>query len=164
MNDQSKLPDVPETLSELIRTAITEARRLDTAIYEPNHAFWHASCPAACFVCDAGAVIAGILIPASDDLTPTSTVYPDHLPRQWEHALLALDFARSGSLHEALASFAQAHEPGAPFDSAPFNDADHAISLALGPNFNGAYTDWPTFQAHLAYMERLADHLATIDC
>ena len=163
MNQQSRLPEVPATLSGLIRTAITEARRLDTSIYEPNHSFWHASCPAACFVCDAGAVIAGILIPASNDLSPTSNVDPDDLPRQWCNALLALDFARSGSLHEALASFVQAHNPGAPFDSAPFNDTDHAISLALGPNFNGSYTDWPAFRAHLNYMEKVASQLEMRD-
>ena len=163
MNQQSRLPEVPATLSGLIRTAIDEARRLNPSIYEPNHGFWHASCPAACFVCDAGAVIAGILIPASDDLSPSSTVYPDHLPRHWHDALLALDFARSGSLHEALASFVQAHESGAPFDTAPFNNTDQTIALSLGPNANAAYTDWPSFHAHLDYMEQVASQLELRD-
>lgn len=159
MTPQSQLPEVPATLSALIRAAIAEARRLDPSVYQPNHEFWHAPCPAACFVCDAGAVIAGLLIPASDDLSPTSTVYPEELPREWHDALLALDFARSGRLHEALASFFQAHDPGAPFDPAPFHTVDRTVFRFLGPNVYSDYTNWTAFHAHLDYMEQVASQL-----
>lgn len=161
MPHETGLPALPLSLSSLIRTAVTEARHLNPSRYQPNYNFWHASCPAACFICDAGAVIAAILVPASDQLDYGSTVYPDEFPREWHEALLALDFARSGNLHEALAAFVQAHDAGAPFDPAPFKDIDRAIFRALGPNTNGDYTDWPTFHAHLDYMEEVAGQLET---
>lgn len=163
MQHETGLPELPPSLSSLIGTAVTEARHLNPSRYQPNYNFWHASCPAACFICDAGAVIAAILIPAGDDFSSDTTVDPDAFPREWRDALLALDFARSGSLHEALTAFVQAYDPGAPFDPAPFREIDQNIFHALGPNTNGDYTDWPTFHAHLDYMDQVASQLETHD-
>ena len=164
MNEHSSLPEVPETLSALIRAAVSDARALDPAAYEPKYNLWHASHPAGCFVCDAGAVVAGTLIPASDQLNANTTCYPDSFPHPWEQALQAIDAARSGCISDALFYLQRAHDPGAPFDPAAFSEIDDAVLDALGPNEHSGYTDWPTFHAHLAYMERLADHLDTIDC
>ena len=162
MNERSAFPDVPDSLSPLIRTAVSDARALDPAAYEPKYNLWHSSHPAACFICDAGAVVAGTLIPASDSLTPNTTCYPNSFPHAWEQALHALDAARSGCISDALAYFRRAHDPGAPLDPSPFFELDDKILDLLGPNEHSGYTDWDSFHAHLAYMERVAEQLDAI--
>ncbi|MCY3671167.1 MAG: hypothetical protein OXH14_08805 [Alphaproteobacteria bacterium] len=164
MTPQSQLPEVPATPSALIRAAIAEARRLDPSVYQPKYHTWHSSDPAACFICDAGAVVAGTLIPASESFTVNTSCYPNYFPHAWEQALHAIDAARCGYIGDALAYLQRAHDPGAPFDPAAFSEINDAVLEALGPNCNATYTDWPTFNAHLAYMERLAEHLDTINC
>ena len=153
------LQDVPDKLSKLIRLAISDARRLDPAIYEPDHGVWHTPLPAACFVCDAGAVIAGTLIPSTEKHSPNCFLAPNCFPEPWARALRAIDAARSGSIHEALAYLVIAHDPAAAFDPAPHRAVDNAIFHALGDNECCEYTDWDTFKAHLSYMDRVADQL-----
>ena len=153
------LPDVPDKLSTLIRLTISDARKLDPSIYEPNHGVWHTPLPAACFVCDAGAIIAGTLIPSTEEHSPNCFLAPNCFPEPWDRALRAIDAARSGSIHEAIAYLVIAHDPAAPFDTDPHRAVDNTIFHALGNNECSDYNDWDTFNAHLSYMDRVAEQL-----
>ena len=153
------MPDVPDTLSALVRIAVAEARRLDPAAYHPNYNLWHAPYPAGSFLCGAGAVIAGILIPASDEHTANSIIYPDSFPYCWDRTLHAIDASRAGAIDDALAYFLTAHEPGSSFDPEAFKTIDDTIIRRIGPPEHSDYTNWNEFQAHLPHMEKIAAEL-----
>ena len=62
----------PKKLSTLIRLAVKHARLLDRNVYNPHFGTWHSAEGRVCHVCDAGALIAGLLQPnePKKDLSP----------------------------------------------------------------------------------------------
>lgn len=91
---------LPTTLSELILVGVRDMEALDPARYEPRFGVWHepAMSSDACYVCLAGAVMAGTL-GADIDRNYNAEDYDLLTCRQ----LYALDHARTGSYYRALA-------------------------------------------------------------
>ena len=137
---------LPNTLSELIRVAVADARKLDHHIYSPNWLEFHRGYKIEgryiCQICDAGAVIAGTLQAGHfvGDRAPVN--YPETVHRK----LNALDEARKGYYNCAL------HIMGIDCD-----DSESVSNIATSPYRQ--YSSWEHFDLHMYHMALVADQL-----
>ncbi len=141
----------PGTLSELIRLAIADARRLDQKTYAPLYRRWHAPADAAspgrCNICLAGAVIAGTLGAAPDaDVQLLATDEIDDT--QWANALIALNYARMGKWKLARILL----------EGWPTSKQETAMAEIPKPA-HYEFCDWNEFKTHLNSLEERAGRL-----
>ena len=138
-------PEPPTTLSGLIRLSVRDARALDRQTYSPWAEVWHAPATGRCYVCDAGALMAGTL-----GADPTAQVEPHEYPVPWAKALRAMDELRLGNWHSAGVDFhlsgpdqrrLEALAPELPFPDVPY--------------FEG----WRQMDRHLVSMGAIAERL-----
>ena len=136
---------VPEKLSDLIRLAIADGRKLyqeRAGEYYPNATIFHSDVVGdyyyqnegvdACHICLAGGVMAGTL---NSDIM--ATLMPVDFNFAWTKALRALDYVRMGQYVNALTEF---YGPG------QYDDSDAWILTApVSPRFEG----WDQFLDHL---------------
>ena len=153
----------PEKLSDLIRLAVKDARRLNPDRYWPNASIYHQRLvytrwdpdvygppplPNACHVCVAGAVIAGTLKVSSDELRS-----PEDFESAWSGSLYALDYIRSGDyLHAYRAHY------GVSYAQVTMTLRTKLHTLALDyPPVQQWFQDWDEFELHIDSLEVIAN-------
>lgn len=147
----AKVPP-PETLSQLIRLAVKDARRLEPEKYQPLYLVWHKPQDVAagwkqCKVCLAGALIARTLeAPRSAKVNPETPGY-----EPWRDALEALDWVRRGDYRRALKVLWKAD-----IDGIIPPDYWQRYPPPVEPDF----TNWTQFRAHLDSQEANAFRLS----
>ena len=129
---------LPDTLSELIMVVVKDGKSLDRTLYLPGvWTHYHKLHNGTCYVCDAGAVIAGTLQFSRED--------GEYYNLDINYKLNALDRARAGYYCRALELL------GIPVPEQEF--PDHLVSPYKG------YTTWEEFDKHLEHMEWVAKEL-----
>ncbi len=145
----TKSRSLPDNMSDLLATAIADARRLDPETYHPDSDQWHTAVHQwKCEVCLAGSLIAGTL-----QVSPKHTVFPGMFSDDTEHKLDALDCTRLGAWTLAYHKF-YGHEPS-------FSTAEKLTLLPQPTDRN--FTGWAAFRAHLDSMEAIVDQLREIE-
>ena len=144
---------VPEKLSDLIRLAIADGRKLHqerSDNYYPNHGVFHRFMShreddyfkeepfGVCHICLAGGVMAGTL------QVPFGTMSPRNMSPEWYKALIALDYVRTGAYRMALNAF---YTLDRHYDLATWTRAE-----PVNPTFQG----WDQFLDHLDSLEAVA--------
>lgn len=137
-------PRLPDTPSELIRLAVADARALSRERYHPNAQTWHESFGGRCYICDAGAVMAGTLRLDPDSRIDLGTPYCPWTA-DTHGKLAALDCFRRGFIHHGLVEMGIRPPAGA-----------DAMSREAAHSANRNYDNWQEFDAHLEDMERTA--------
>ena len=145
--------EVPEKLSDLIRLAIADGRKLHqerSENYYPNHGVFHRFMShreddyskeepfGVCHVCLAGGVMAGTL------QVPFGTMSPGNMSPPWYKALIALDYVRTGAYRHALNVF---YNTDRHHEITPWTNA-----MPVNPMFQG----WDEFLDHLDSLEAVA--------
>ena len=144
---------VPEKLSDLIRLAIADGRKLHqerSNDYYPNYGRYH-SYPThnnyggdqegpfdVCHICLAGAVMAGTL------QVPLESVSLQRIRLPWHSALLVLDNVREGWYRQAINTF---YNVDRHYELTPWTKA-----MPVNPMFQG----WDEFLEHLDSLEAVA--------
>lgn len=144
-------PEFPETMAELLETAIADARKLDREAYYPHYEHWHNPDPdpdGACSICLAGSVIAGTL-----KASPHKSVYPDAFSDDVTSKLSSLDCMRQGSWRLAYERF-YGREP-----SLNTSEGLTFLPQPVIPNFHG----WDDFQEHLDSLEKAVQPLRQVE-
>ena len=138
---------LPNTLSELIMVAVTDARKLDRDLYSPCSRLFHFfTTQRWCLVCDAGAVMAGTL---GRDRQEDSC--PSQYSRSVEAKLNALDAARQGHYYAALRIIGLSG-----------SGIDEEALESIGDSPHQSYKTWEEFDKHLNHMEGVARQLEAL--
>ena len=136
---------LPDKLSELIELAVNDARKLDRNKYVPYFGEYHEvdliAEPKICYICDAGAVIAGTL-QADPHVHVAAYDYTPNVGNK----LKALDLARTGHYRQALAYLGM---------------TDVGI-LTVPRSRYFAYRNWEEFDKHLLQMKDVAQQLKAL--
>ena len=140
------LDPLPNTLSALIKVAVTDASKLDRKKYDPHYMNFHAGrqssswVSAPCLICEAGAVMASRFSFNYDEYA-----HPRHqcFPLTVQNKLFALDDARMGKYVRALRRLGVEI-----FDKDQIN--------AIPASQYAHYTSWGVFDLHLKHMEGVA--------
>ena len=157
----------PEKLSDLIRLAVKDARRLNPDEYWPNADLYHKRChidtdlwaqeiygplppPNACHVCVAGAVIAGTL-----KMSPDEPWRPVDFENAWSGSLSALDSIRQGLYHRAYCEHYYGDDPWPPM-SMELSTKLKTLARNYPPVHRG-FQNWEEFKAHIDSLEAIAD-------
>lgn len=143
--------------SQLIRVAVKDARKLDREIYKPHANLFHSPVFGdgnsafqrkkfkECYVCDAGAVIAGTLgAGKKSDKFPSK--YSDAICKR----LRAIDNLRTGDLYSACR-----HLWGGNFDTMQVRELEAKLGMPDWFSFIG----WDEMDEHLESLESYADDL-----
>ena len=145
---------VPEKLSDLIRMAIADGRKLHQEQpndYYPNYGIYHSYIAYnryesdqegpfdICHICLAGAVMAGTL------QVPLESVSLQRMSPPWYRALKALDSVREGWYRHALNLF---YNVDRHYELTPWTKAE-----PVNPEFQG----WDEFFEHLDSLEAVAE-------
>ena len=145
---------VPEKLSDLIRMAIADGRKLHqerSNDYYPNYGIYHSYIAYdryesdkegpfdICHICLAGAVMAGTL------QVPWESVSIRRMSPPWHSALLALDNVREGRYRQAINTF---YNVDRHYELTPWTKAK-----PVNPMFQG----WDEFREHLDSLESVAE-------
>ena len=138
---------LPNTLSELIMVAVTDARKLDRDQYSPFFGLFHfLDSQCRCLVCDAGAVMAGTLgMDRQEDSSPS------HYSRSVEAKLNALDAARRGYYGTALRIMGLSD-----------SRIDVAALKSIGESPYQSYRNWEEFDKHMYFMKGVAQQLEAL--
>ena len=154
---------LPDTLSELIRLAVKDARGLDRRTYIPNYTTYYDwfggsgdPYPAECSLCFAGAVIAGTLnAPHGDDESVVMT--PLQYDSDTAKKLRALDCFRSEDYYNAFRLLGLDHNKDVDYklyrmraEQSQRRDMTMSVNLFYG---------WDEFDAFLSDMDKAADIL-----
>ena len=140
---------LPNTLADLLATAIDDARQLDLNIYHPSSVNWHwPSEQGMCHVCLAGSVLARAF-----HSSPHRFLMPWMFSLDTDRKLYALNHVRYGRWMDA---YVMLHEAPTP----------HVISKQLrslpnpsSPDFEG----WQHFRNHLTSLEAIIPMLREIE-
>ena len=159
----------PEKLSDLIRLAVKDARRMNPDEYWPDAGIFHQRFevntedwntehygppppPNACHACVAGAVIAGTLKTSPDE--PRS---PMSFEKGWSGSLYALDRIRCGDYDTAyLYHYIGYISPIEEQLSAELRMKLNHLSVNYPPVHRG-FANWEQFKAHIDSLEVIAD-------
>jgi len=140
---------VRNSMSNLLETAISDARNLNPTTYRPNSTSWHsADGDDHCHVCLSGSVIAGTL-----QATPDLTLNPYSFTGETTRKLDALNFMRCGDWIMAFKRFYK-HWP---------STFTHQRLLQLPKPSNTDFTGWHAFRAHLNSLESILPELRQIE-
>ena len=147
-----------DSLADLVRAAIDDARKLDRRIYIPDSDYWHQPSrtedrenvpDGKCFICLAGARIAGGMgIAPGKEYFPVTDADDDDYDR-----LRALDSARTGQWAEAYYHLSQPGREGA------IRDALVNIPKPVDAHF----WQWEEFDRHLESLEQIAGTLEAFE-
>ena len=144
---------VPEKLSDLIRLAIADGRKLHqerSNDYYPNYGIYHSYIAYndyesnqegpfdICHICLAGAVMAGTL------QVPWESVSIRHMSPPWYRALKVLDNVREGEYRRAINIF---YNVDRQYELSPWTKA-----MPVNPMFQG----WDEFLEHIDSLEAVA--------
>ena len=155
-----KTPKPPTKLSDLIDLAVRDGERLDPNVYVPNAGVWHE--PAQdereqCYVCLAGAVIAGTL-----GANPAQEVRPSEFPK-WNTALVALDHARKGDYAYAIDMLKEGTVAGSmAFLSSMSEEEQLKIGQEVPIPDHSEFQSMDSFLDHLKELEDIAEALRRI--
>ena len=137
------------TLSELLATAIADARRLDRNQYQPRYRNWHfPNSQGFCEICLGGSFVAGSL-----GCSPAKEASPWDFPRKTHAKIEALNAMRSGAWIEAYRLFYQRN----PTEVVAFRLV--RLPVPARPHFLG----WEEFDVHLKSLESLIPKLREIE-
>lgn len=135
-----------DSLADLIRAAVEDARRLNRGRYFPQADVWHSpSTEGTCHICVAGAAIAGRLDAPMRHYSPD-----DFTDDDISGALHALDNAREGRWGDAYDALAQPRRARAMWDGAEEN---------MAMLEDGEFQGWEAFDSHLECLEQAANAL-----
>ena len=144
--DQFKLPD---TMSGLLETALSDAHALDRYRYMPSWDQWHSSTVrSSCAICLAGSIIAG-----SFRMSPETEVHPCIFSDITFQKLEAVESMRSGDWWHAFVCI---------YDHAP-NDQAEKLILALDNPLQSEFSCWDDFETHLESLQAFIPRLREID-
>ncbi len=137
------------TLSELLATAIADARRLDRDQYQPRYRNWHfPNSQGFCEICLGGSFVAGTL-----GCSPAKEASPWNFPRKTHARIEALNAMRSGAWIDAYRLFHQRN----PTDAVAFRMV--RLPVPARPHFLG----WEEFDVHLKSLESIIPKLREIE-
>ena len=138
--------ELPDKLSELIKLAVSDARKLDKLVYIPEYASWHRPHDGLCSVCFAGVVMAGTL-----GCSPKKIKYQYSFSPDTELKLGVLERCRRGDWCGAV------EELGLPIE-----DRLHHLfnSREFDRNPDSCFVSWSEFDRFLNGMLVRADKLA----
>lgn len=137
------------SMSDLLETAISDARSLDARIYQPNYIALHdASVSVQCQVCLAGSLIAGTL-----QGTPDQSFTPEQFDSKVRGNLASLNHMRRGQWLFAFYEFYR-HWPRTPIE-------DRLRKLPKPDNSD--FRCWSTFRSHLDSLESTLPELREIE-
>ena len=140
---------LPDTMSGLLATAISDARSLNPKLYHPDSDNWHhASNNGFCSVCLAGSVIARTF-----KAPRHRTFNPIFFGHKNCHKFDALDSMRKGAWFNAYYDFYQ--RPAAPAIAKLLN--------SLPEPSNTHFTGWHAFRSHLDSLEAILPELRKIE-
>ena len=164
----------PEKLSDLIRLAVKDARRLNPDEYWPNAGIYHERSvytrwdtdvygplppPNACHACVAGAVIAGTL-----KVSPDVEASPGDFDHGWEGSLFALESIRSGRYLYAYYWHHYGTDAWHHYGTdAPRPKVSKELLYLLKtltkdyPPLEPGFQNWAQFKVHIDSLEAIAD-------
>ncbi len=140
---------LPDTLHELLWTAIDDARGLDRRKYRPCSDEWH--CPdedGRCEICLAGSILAATL-----DCSPKKNFAPWEFPPETHNKLEALEAMRTGSWLEAYRLVYQRRPPV---------EIEARLCCLPAPGW-AAFVGWRAFNSHLKSLEAILPQLRGIE-
>ena len=147
--DDSPPRQLPDTMSDLLETAISDARSLDPSKYHPHSAEWHSGIVYdACKVCLSGCVIAGTIAASPDE-----TFAPSMFDEPTRTKLESLDCMRIGAWISAFKSFYGRYPEGIS------EKRLHSLPQPVCPDFLG----WHAFRAHLSSLDTILPQLREIE-
>ena len=140
---------LPDTMTELLATAIADARSLDPAAYHPYSSVWHAPDEEGpCRVCLAGSLIAGTFqAPLTQSLSPY--VFDERDSRK----LVSINYMRSGHWVLAFSSF---------YRGWPSRSIESQLASLPTPS-NPDFIGWHAFRIHLDSLETILPQLRKIE-
>ena len=141
--------NLPDTLSGLLSNAISDARSLDPACYEPRSRHWHT--PDNCGMC--AVCLAGCLIARTFRASPDQIIGPDHYDPSIRRKLRSVNYMRAGMWDFA---FLMLH------DRFPIRTRAYRL-LSLPVPDHHDFIGWDSFRAHLLSLESLLPELREID-
>ena len=150
----------PAKLSDLIRLAVSDGRKLDRKVFYPHSVTWFRmeTGPEGgrdlCHVCLAGAVLAGTLQqpPRKDwEYLSDGPIVPWMKMDHWGFALRALDFVREGAYPEAVEEM----PAGRHLDEKEKDELYRFVDMPQGGYFEG----WGEFDKHLDSLLVIAGQL-----
>lgn len=150
---------LPDTLSALLRLAVSDARSLDRDLYVPNAMDWHKpSGRGTCSICAAGAILAGTLGIGRHQLYDPARAMPIKASAVIANKLDAVEYVRHGRIPKALAVM------GVPEDE--INSKLLRLITRHGifgfslrhPHFSG----WALFDEYLEDIEAFCDALESV--
>ena len=144
-------PSLPDTLSDTLTLAISDARTLDRTLYLPHYRFWHgyeSSKVDQCLVCLAGSIISKSF-KTSHNIITTPNNYPDEINLK----LCAINACRSGDFKLAFCLFHNCELP-----------ADLQIRFINLPKpVHVIFIGWKEFTAHLNSLEAIIPALREVE-
>ena len=142
-------PSLPNTMSELLESAIRDARSLSRHVYKPHYGEWHCvNVQGKCEVCLGGSIIAGSLAYA-----PRQEVRTDMLTLDSQRKVEALNSMRTGNW---VYAYELIHRTP---PSEALTDQLHRVPAPAKTDFVG----WREFDLHLKSLEKIVPQLRAIE-
>lgn len=141
---------LPDTMAELLATAIADARSLDPAAYHPYSSVWHAPDDnGPCRICLAGSLLAGTFqAPLNQSLSPYVVDESD------SRKLVSINYMRTGHWVLAYSSF---------YRRWPRISIESQLSSLPAPS-HPDFIGWHAFRIHLDSLETIIPQLREIEC
>ena len=141
--------NLPERLSDLLETAIEDARSLSRKVYHPHFHEWHSMNPQGkCEICLGGSILAGTY-----GFDPDHEVISQRLDLEQQRKIDALNSIRTGGWSYAY-EIVNRHPPGQ-----ELLDELHALPVPAHPEFVG----WRQFNSHIKSLEAIVPRLRKIE-
>ncbi len=144
-------PSLPDTLSETLSLAISDARHLSRSDYHPHYRFWHgfsSNDAHQCQVCLAGSIIARSL-----NINPSTIASPDSFPPATAQKLRSLNACRIGEFLNAYSIF---H-----YNLPSVESQKRLLSLPCPSRI--LFIGWKEFDIHLTSLEKIVPLLEEIE-
>ena len=137
------------TLSELLATAIADARRLDRDQYQPRYRNWHfPNSQGFCEIC-----LGGIILAETFECSPKKNYAPWEFPPETHNKIEALEAMRTGAWLEAYHLVYQ-HSPPLEIEA--------RLCCLPTPSW-AAFVGWRQFNSHLKSLESILPKLRSIE-
>ena len=142
-------------LSDLIDTVVADAKLVDRGIYIPDsrHYYFHNQVTGKCYICDAGLILAGTLDLRDENALAITDGYSSR--NNIGRAVEALDYARMGELHNAIALILKD-------DPERRKKVPWAKVNIIPMPVNISYKTWEEMDMHIKSMATIADRLRSL--